>query len=52
MINRFLPSVNHVLSTETTIALRDYTREIRVWIETALISYPAPLVQKKLDGSL
>ncbi|KAI8090928.1 RFX DNA-binding domain-containing protein [Gilbertella persicaria] len=49
VINKFLPTVNHPLAQTMATVLRTYTRELREYIENALIKFPTSLTQKKLD---
>lgn len=50
MILNFLPSIHHTLSPERLNSLRTYTRELREYIESNLVPYPASFYQKKADG--
>ncbi|KAG2193980.1 hypothetical protein INT47_000768 [Mucor saturninus] len=49
MILNFLPSIHYTLSPERLNSLRTYTRELREYIESNLVPYPANFYQKKAD---
>lgn len=50
MILNFLPTVNHTLAPDRLNSLRTYTRELRDYIDSNLVHYPASFYQKKADG--
>jgi hypothetical protein len=50
MLDTFLPTIHHPLSTDMTRTLRTYTRELIGYLESCLISFPETLYQKKADG--
>ncbi|KAI8360012.1 RFX DNA-binding domain-containing protein [Blakeslea trispora] len=49
IINTLLPTVSHPLTQTMATVLRTYTRELKEYIENALVNFPTLLLQRKLD---